>query len=596
MKSISITEKLITYFVCLGVVVIIIIGSYSYFFTKKALLNRTFDQLISLRLEKKNRIEQFFLDRDRDINLISKSEEIKKIIDILNAKGKSVEKINKLQYNSYLSNYISTYGYYQRLHVLSSNNFMFDINSPQINIKNDSDVSTLSDQNLKNFCKVIESEKKTIIQDLTKSKVLIYIGTPILDGAKNILGFVVLEIPVTAINKIMFGYSENNGLGKTGETYLVGNDYLMRSNSRFKENAVLNIKVSSVSVINAFNGKTGYGIVKDYRNISTLSSYSKVNISGLNWAIIAEIDEEEAMIPVNSIRNSILLISIIIASIVFIFAFVISRRITQPLKSLQKASKQIGEGNYEINLEITSNDEIGSLTDAFNNMSQQLKKQNEEIEAEKTKKVSSLIDGQEMERQRLSRDLHDSLGQSILAVKIKLEQAKSANIEKNQQIINETLELIRNTIYEIRNISNDLMPPVLEAFGVEYGLKNLCKDTSANTGISISFKCENIPESLDKKLQIYLYRISQEAINNITKHSQATEASIKITCVDNNIFLNIADNGKGFDSNKINIQGNGILNIKQRVELLKGECSLLTSIGKGTRISIKIPISKNERN
>ncbi|NVO02008.1 MAG: hypothetical protein HXX09_04845, partial [Bacteroidetes bacterium] len=80
MKNISITEKLIFYFVILGIVVITIIGNYSYYFANKALLNRTFDQLTSLRLEKKNRIEQFFLDRQRDINLFSNSKEIKEII------------------------------------------------------------------------------------------------------------------------------------------------------------------------------------------------------------------------------------------------------------------------------------------------------------------------------------------------------------------------------------------------------------------------------------------------------------------------------------------------------------------------------------
>ena len=85
MKNISITEKLIFYFVTLGVTVIVIVGSLTYYFAKQALLERTFDQLISLRLEKKNRIEQFFLDRDRDINLICKSEEIRKIIDASNA-------------------------------------------------------------------------------------------------------------------------------------------------------------------------------------------------------------------------------------------------------------------------------------------------------------------------------------------------------------------------------------------------------------------------------------------------------------------------------------------------------------------------------
>jgi len=590
MKSISISEKLIFYLVSLGIVVIIIIGFYSFYFTKKALLSRTFDQLISLRLEKKNRIEQFFLDRDRDINLISKSEEIIKIIDVLNSHSNPGNGINKFQYNSYLSKYIGAYGYYQSLYITNSHEVVQYISSSQSGAGNNSEIEYITNPNLLDFCKEVESSGKTIIQDLTKSKLLIYIGTPVFNEAKEMIGTLVLEIPITAINNIMFGYSENNGLGKTGETYLVGNDYLMRSNSRFKENAVFIIKVNSTSVMRAFNGETGAEIVRDYRNISCLSSYSRVNIEGLNWVILAEIDEQEAMIPVYAIRNSILLISIIIAASVFVFAFVISKRITMPLKRLQKASEQIGTGNYDTRLTVSSKDEIGSLTDTFNDMASRLKKQNEELEEEKTKRVSSLIDGQEIERQRLSRDLHDSLGQSILAVKIKLEQAKNASAEKNQQIIFETRELLKNTIQEIRNISNNLMPPVLEAFGIEHGLKNLCKDTTENTGIKISFTTENIPVSLDPRLQIYLYRISQEAINNITKHSSATLASVKISFCRDCISLNIADNGKGFEVQKNTGNGNGIMNMKERVQLLRGECKILSSPGKGTRINIEIPV------
>ncbi len=591
MKRISITEKLIFYFVCLGIVVIIIIGSYTYFFAKKALLNRTFDQLVSLRLEKKNRIEQFFIDRNRDVNIISKSEEIKRIIDILKLNELSVEKINLLKSNSNLNKLISYYGYYQKLYVVS-NNFVFTVNSQQTDLVNYSDFDTMLNQNLKDFCKKTETSKKTIIQDLSKQKLLIYIGTPILNKAKNIIGSVVMEIPITAINKIMFEYSGNNGLGRTGETYLVGNDYLMRSNSRFKENAVFNTKVASESVVNAFNGIIGIDIVKDYRNITCLSSYSKVNIEGLDWVILAEIDEQEAMIPVYAIRNSILLISIIIAASVFIFAYLISRKITLPLKRLQKASEQIGSGNYEVNLNVSSLDEIGLLTDAFNNMTLQLKEQSIEIEEEKTKRVSSLIDGQEMERQRLSRDMHDSLGQSLLAVKIKLEHAKNSNFEKSQQIILEAQELLRTTINEIKNISNNLMPLVLEAFGIEQGLKTLCKNTETNTGIHIEFASENIHELLDSRLQIYIYRISQEAINNIIKHSSATYVKFIITSDQDFVFLNITDNGIGFDMNAIDVKSNGIANIKERVKLLKGVCEFYSSVGKGTEIDIKIPLNK----
>ena len=235
------------------------------------------------------------------------------------------------------------------------------------------------------------------------------------------------------------------------------------------------------------------------------------------------------MIPVNAIRNSILLVSIIIAASVFIVALLVSRRITLPLKKLEKATEQIGSGNYEGILQVTSLDEIGLLTETFNSMTARLKKQSEEIEQEKTKRVSLLIDGQEMERQRLSRDLHDSLGQSLLAIKIKLEQAKNASPEKSQKIILETQELLKDTIQEIRNITNNLMPTVLEAFGIEQGLMNLCKHTETNTGIEIIFTCENLPASFDQRKQIYLYRIAQEAINNITKHSDADKASISIS-------------------------------------------------------------------
>lgn len=590
MKNISISEKLIFYFVTLGIVVIVIIGSYTYFFAKKALIDRTFDQLISLRLEKKNRVEQFFIDRNRDIYLISKSEEVNNIIDILNSDKKTEMHLSTDAYNSYLNKYIGSHGYYQRLFITNSKGKVLDISNSEERLKPLLEADSNCNQNLRDFCKRIRKEKKTIIQDLTKTQLLIYIGSPVMDKNMRLIGIVVLEIPLTVINNIMIGLSSNNGLGKSGETYLVGNDYLMRSNSRFKDDAVLNLKVNSKSVKSAFQGITGIEIVKDYRNILCLSSYSKVNIDGLNWAILAEIDQQEAMVPVYRIRNSILLISIIIAGSVFIFAFLIARKITQPIKKLQKASEAVGSGNYSMNLEITSLDEIGALTETFNTMMCQLKAQKNEIEEEKTKRFNALIDGQEMERQRLSRDLHDGLGQSILAVKIKLEQTKNSNQEKNQQIISETQDLLKSTIQEIRHISNDLMPPVLEAFGIEYGLKNLCKETSANTSINIDFICENIPELVEKRIQIYIYRISQEAINNIAKHSTASNATLKLSFNSDGIYLTIADNGKGFDLNNNNPSGNGILNMKQRVELLNGECTIHSTPQKGTLITIKIPV------
>ena len=126
-------------------------------------------------------------------------------------------------------------------------------------------------------------------------------------------GAVLLEISGDAINNIMLESSPENGLGTTGESYLVGRDYLMRSTSRFISNSFLKTKVMTEGAINAFKNGEGSSVIRDYRNIPVLSSYRKINISELNWVILAEIDLAEAMIPIYSIRNNILFFMAIIA-------------------------------------------------------------------------------------------------------------------------------------------------------------------------------------------------------------------------------------------------------------------------------------------
>jgi signal transduction histidine kinase len=595
MKRISITEKLILYFVLLGVFVIVIIGSYSYHFSKQALLNRTFDQLISLRIEKKNRVEQFFQDRQRELSLLSKSGEINKVISLLNYHQADEDRWKTIEKNSYLNKYLASYNYCQKIYIIDNQNHVIVFDSISSVDKHHFLLDTLKDPNLIAFNQSLLQSGEIKIADLSKPNMAIYVGTPLYnEGA--VAGVVILEIPFDAINKIMFEYPENNGLGKTGETYLVGNDLLMRSNSRFHENAVSNIKVETKAVENAFQNKTGTAIIKDYRDISVLSSYSKVNIDGLNWVILAEIDEKEAMVTIFTIRNSILLISIIIVSLVFLFAFFMSRQITSPIKKLKRASELIGSGNYDIVLPVKSLDEIGVLTETFNHMSEQLKKQKEEIEMERKHRMSSLIDGQEMERQRLSRDLHDGLGQSLLAVKMKLEQISCNDSNKEMNIISDAKSMLKDSIQEIRNVSNDLMPAVLEAFGIREGLNHLCQFSSQNSGMNIMFCCDEIPNDWPKRIQIYLYRIAQEAIHNIAKHAEATEAKIELLYDCSFLYLNISDNGKGFTINHLENKGNGIVNIKQRVELLNGSCEFSSLSGEGASIKIKIPIQHELKN
>jgi methyl-accepting chemotaxis protein len=183
----------------------------------------------------------------------------------------------------------------------------------------------------------------------------------------------------------------------------------MRRNSKFIPYSVLRTKVNTISVKNAFGNRTGSAIIDDYRTVPCLSSYSRLNIPGLNWVILAEIDYKEAMIPIISIRNDLLLISLIISLFIFSLAQIISRTITQPVIKLKNAAVKIGEGHFDIRLNSTSKDEIGVLSRSFDEMTSQLK-------SERNKRMTALYDGQELERQRISRELRDGLGQKLVAL------------------------------------------------------------------------------------------------------------------------------------------------------------------------------------
>jgi two-component system NarL family sensor kinase len=593
----SIVKKLVIYFLLLNIFTVIVIGSYSYYRAKDALVERTFDQLTSVRIEKKYRVERFFEDRIQDVNLVSKSGDVGNIIQLMNSnyKAANLEKLIFNEYDKFLRKHFSPGQYYKRIFVCNNYGRKVEFKIFQNDSVNQS-ISNLKNSSIEKLYHSILTKPDIVIEDYKldekNNSPAIFIGAPIISQKGLVKGVIIIEINIEAINSIMFENNPHNGLGKSGESYLVGSDYLMRSTSRFQDNSVFKTKVQTSGVKEALEGNTGTEIILDYRNIAVLSSFSNVNLQGLNWAILAEIDEKEAMIPINSIRNNITYLSILISLLLFAFVYIIARRISLPIVKLKNAAQNITKGNYDVFVkDIESSDEIGSLIDAFNEMSSKIKEQTENLKLERSMRLSSMIDGQELERQRLSRELHDGLGQSILAIKMRLQRMKNANPEKAHNIMEEVEQLFSNTINEVRSISNNLMPAVLNEFGLVDALNNLCKDVVKSTGIQIVFKSKKFAYKIDDKLNTYLYRISQEALNNIIKHSEANSALVELSSKKDNVYLKISDNGKGFkyaDDRKL--CGNGISNMKERVHLLNGDIYIESNKKSGTEIQIVIPI------
>jgi signal transduction histidine kinase len=217
-----------------------------------------------------------------------------------------------------------------------------------------------------------------------------------------------------------------------------------------------------------------------------------------------------------------------------------------------------------------------------------------------------LIEGQEEERKRISKELHDGLGQLLTTLKLTFENIKSESFstEKEKMIFSDGKKLISDTINEVRNISFNLMPSVLSDFGIASALKSLCYQTASTNSVKkIIFEdIDWVPTRLDKNIEIGLYRVAQEALNNAIKYSESNEIIIELGLNEEIIELSIIDYGKGFQLNQIHNKPmlenhrNGISNMEERMEMIGGTVKIITGNGEGTQVQVRVPIKYPEEN
>ena len=212
---------------------------------------------------------------------------------------------------------------------------------------------------------------------------------------------------------------------------------------------------------------------------------------------------------------------------------------------------------------------------------------------------ATLIQGQEDERNRISKELHDGLGQLLTTLKLTFENINnnSFSSEKEKKTFFEGKELIQETINEVRNISFNLMPSVLSDFGIASALKSLCYQAARNTDIEIVFEDSNwIQARLDRNIEIGLYRIAQEALNNAIKYSESDEITIELALQDEIIELSIIDYGKGFllhtihNNPMLDNQRNGLSNMEERAEMIGGTVEIISNKEEGTKVFAKVPL------
>ena len=718
MRYQSLRTKLFFYSMIFCFTGVVLVGAYSYFTAREALIQRTYQQLISLKEEKKTRVESFFKERERDLKFLSTHDNILGLFRVFNDTDdfKKFEKKGSALVNKQLVEYLSDANVYTSLSLGLPNSMIHSYKLGSLGIISAYYSSNLQNSLLLDLYQKAVSRKAVVLRDLTKSSLVndytSIIASPVYGSDSTLLGVIFLEISDKAINNIMAEQISDKGLGQTGEVYLVGSDNLLRSSSRFLEKSILSVSYNSQIVTLAKEGRSGVEKTLDYRNQKVLSAYGPVNLDDLGWVIVAEMDYREAIQLILVLGERILLIGVLVFIFLTVGVFILSKKITAPLVRLMETAKKVGDGRFEQTLPIIYHDEIGMLTQVFNKMILQInhttsslkereqrlthfykatidgivlhktgapvlvnhalssltgyveeelikkspqdyliideetyiaaqnnsifsfeailktkfgkkmpvevqknsvifhgqeveslvirdisqrKAIEEELHTERLRQMRSVIDGQEQERQRLSRELHDGLGQTLVAIKLKLESIPLDEVGNQRKKVESVKEMFNQTIEETRRMSNNLMPAALTEFSLAVVLRNLCIEIESNSGINVSLVIGVLPESFNQLLKTYIYRISQEALNNIVKHSGASRAVISIFSDISKLYLHIEDNGVGFYSAKGYESGNGLYNMKERAILLNGKFEIITSKGNGVKIQAEFPIFPKQK-
>lgn len=220
----------------------------------------------------------------------------------------------------------------------------------------------------------------------------------------------------------------------------------------------------------------------------------------------------------------------------------------------------------------------------------------EKIRMEKAARAlsSQIVYATEEERLRISRDLHDEIGQSLAIMKLTLMAIKNKILNNPAEDILPEIEglaeHVETTMNEVSRISKDLSPSYVAEVGFSQALRLYIETFTKKTGIHVDSCVREIPQFHNSQQEIHLYRIAQEALTNIAKHSGATSVGIRLRNTGSDLYFSISDNGRGFDLSKEGrVGGMGLIGIRERVTILGGKVWIESESGSGTTIRMEIP-------
>jgi serine phosphatase RsbU (regulator of sigma subunit) len=411
-------------------------------------------------------------------------------------------------YHPVIRDYLETFGYYDIFIVDASNgNIVYSV-FKEVDYATSLTEGPYSKTNLARvFNAVVKADKKDAVRVVdfepyhpSYNAPAAFMASPVYNGEKMI-AVLVFQMPIEKINDIMTSNHKwkEVGLGASGETYIVGSDFTLRNQSRFliedrknylkmieeigtpKEivdqienyNSAIGLQeVKTEGTEKALKGETGAEIFNDYRGVAVLSAYKPLNIPGMHWVIMSEIDEAEAFAAIYSLRNMVLLGLLIVIGIISIISFIMAKRLTSPIKELSYDAMQLAKGNMDVEINIRRKDEIGVLALSFKkmqvsikNLIGELKEINHGLEEKVIERTKEIHHQKEMVEEK-NKEILDSINYAERLQKAILPPIKNVKaLVPNSFILFKPKDIVSGDFYWMDGRSNNLLLAAVDCTG-----------------------------------------------------------------------------------------------------------------------------------
>lgn len=332
--------------------------------------------------------------------------------------------------------------------------------------------------------------------------------------------------------------------------------------------------------------------------------------------ILDSADEHGAeAIVLPELANETIAVFVISAVIGLSVALLLTAVLVRPLRSLVHAMRRVRGGDLAVDVPVWGDDEIGEVQREFNGMLNSLRESRAQLLTQqqeltqlnhdnvrllsdvrvKSERLQQLLHrailAQEAERQRLARELHDETGQALTSLTLQL---KALQEETELDVIYDRLNGLRyltsRTVEEVHRLSIDLRPAALDDLGLVPAIRSYLDDWAQRSGIELQLTIQNPVGRLPSDLEIILYRVVQEGVTNIARHSHARTARIMLDHIGRSVLLTIADDGDGIDLAAHRGDGLGLAGMRERVEMAGGHWQIISAPAAGTRILIALPV------